>query len=243
MNKKFCSLAVFFSLFLFVTGYATAQTPAELRFGTWVTGNLTTGEEIWYSIRSTGSGLVTVETRGNIDTYLEAFDASRNKIAEDDDGGEDANARLEIFAEPGITYLFKLRGYDSDVSGPFRIIASFEEVPFDTAQNTERSRAVLLNHDQPVSIFFRSPNESRWYRYNLPRSQNLLIVQTKGSLDTLLYLYDAQGKLLVSDDDSGEGNNALISRRLATGFVFIEVRTHSGETGGTTLEAENWYRD
>ena len=241
LRKNYC--LVTFGLFFLITSYVFAQTATELRIGTWVSGNLREGAEIWYNVRSVGSGIITVETRGNIDTYLEAYHNYRNKISEDDDSGEDSNARLEIYTEPGMTYLIKLRGYDDDESGPYRIIASFEEIAPDIVRNTERSRSVILSHDQQVPVFFRTPNESRWYRYDLPRSQNLLIVQTRGSMDTLLSLYDVQGNLITTDDDSGEDANALISRRLGRGTVYIEVRTYDGKTGRTTLEAENWYRD
>jgi len=124
-------LAVVAGLFLFISGDLFAQTkyaPRELRFGTWVPGNLREGEEHWYSVRPIETGLVTVETSGETDTYLEAYDSSRVLIDENDDYGDDFNARLEILAEAGKTYFFNLRGYDEDESGPYQIRASFSAI-------------------------------------------------------------------------------------------------------------------
>jgi serine protease Do len=183
-----------------------------------------------------------VETTGSIDTYLEAYDASRTLFAEDDDGGNNGNAKLDVFAESGRTYLFKLRGYDKDEAGPYSIRAIFEAAPADEG-NTQRSRAVLLKHDDSIPVLFRSGSESRWYRYDLPRQRNLLIIRTIGSLDTYLKLYDSQGNLVAENDDSGEGANALLSEKLGPGTYYIELTLYESKTGRTTIQAENWYRD
>jgi hypothetical protein len=222
---------------LFIAGGLFAQTPQELRAGNWVSGNLSNGEEKWFSFRPSGAGIVVVETSGNLDTCLEAYDASRNELAEDDDGGEDYNARVEIFAEAGKTYLFKLYCYDEDESGPYRIRASFESVPPDTERNTERSRAVPIKLGEAMPVFFRSSSESRWYRYELTRA-GTLIIQTRGSLDTIMILYDARGNPIEEDDDEGEGYNALISARLNPGTVYIEIKEYDGLLGRCSLHAE-----
>jgi len=61
-----------------------------------------------------------------MDTYLELYDNNRILISENDDGGEGYNAKLEIIATAGKTYFIKLRSYNNDENGPFRIFASFE---------------------------------------------------------------------------------------------------------------------
>jgi hypothetical protein len=241
MSNKIRGFAVIAVLFLFIPGCLFAQSPIELSIGSWVPGHLYAGEEYWFSVRPSGTGFLTVETTGNVDTYLEAYDASRNLIAEDDDGGDGYNARLDIFVESGGTYLFKLRGYDDD-SGPYSIRALFEAALAD-AGNTQRSTAVLLRHDDFTPVLFRSSSESRWYSYDLSHQRNLLIIRTIGSLDTYLKLYDSRGNLVAEDDDSGEDENALLSEKLGPGTYYIEVTLYGSRTGRTTIQAENWYRD
>ena len=216
---------------------ASFGTIRELRLGTWVYGTLREDEFQWFSIQSSGTGYIIVETAGNSDTYLEAHDISGSMIAEDDDSGEDYNARLEIFTETGKTYRIRLSHYE-DGDAPYQIRAGFEPLPPDLERNTERSRAVPIRLGEPNMVYLRTSSESRWYRYDAARPGTMIVVQTRGKLDTILALYDAQGKLIEEDDDSGEGGNALISERIDAGTVYIEVREYDGQIGRCTLHAE-----
>jgi serine protease Do len=236
-------LAAIIGLVLFLPTSLFSQSPRELRLGTSISGSLSEGEEQWFSLQAPAAGYVIVETSGSTDTYLEAYDASNNLIDENDDGGEDTNARLDIFVEEGRTYLFKLRGYDEDTSGSYRIWASFDPVPPETEWNTERSSAASLKLWEQIPVYFRASSQSRWYRYDLFRPENLLLVHTKGSLDTVLCLYDVHGELIEEDDDSGEDQNASLSVRVGPGTVYIEVKAYGSGMGRCTLEAAVWYRD
>ena len=238
MFHKFRHLAVLTILLPFIPGLLFAQSPRELRIGVMNTGTINPGAEEWFSFRSTETGFLVVETFGDLDTYLEAYDSSRTLIGENDDGGEEYNAKLEIYTEPGNTYQIKLRCYDEDENGPYRILASIDPVTPDTEMNTSMSRAVTIRLGESFPVLFRSPDESRWYRYDISRTGVLFMVQTRGSLDTTISLYDSNGNLIEEDDDSGEDMNALISVRRTTGTVFIEVSEYSGLMGRCTLHAE-----
>ena len=212
--------------------------PTELRFGTSTRGNLSMGGDEWFSLRTSGAGIMLVETSGDTDTYLEVYDASYHQIGSDDDGGEDLNALLEIFCEADKTYLIRVKGATSSNTGSYRIWASFDSIPLDTERNTERSRAVSIRLGEAFPIVFYAASESRWYSYNVTGAGITFMVQTRGNLDTLLFLYDDRGNLLFEDDDSGDGRNALISVRLNPGTVYIEVKEYDGNRGRCTLHAE-----
>ena len=216
---------------------ASYKSIQELHFGTMVSGKLREGDAHFFHIRPVENGVVTVETFGETDTYLEAFGPSGSSIAKDDDGGLNYNARLEIFVETGMVYRIKLSHFDDDNSS-YEIKASFETLPPDIERNTERFRAVPIRLGEPFPVYLRSPSESRWYRYDIPRSGTLFVIQTRGSLDTFLTIYDAQGNFIKDDDDSGDGENALISERLNAGTVYIEVKEYEGLIGRCTLHAE-----
>ena len=97
MSRKISLILIV--LFLIVSGGLFAQNAQELRFGSVVSGNLRSGEEIWYSIRVTETCFLLIETTGNTDTYLELYDAQRNLLMEDDDGsGNENNAKIETLA-------------------------------------------------------------------------------------------------------------------------------------------------
>jgi hypothetical protein len=242
LSKKSGLLIPF--LFLFISGSLLAQAPGprtpaqELRLGIWVSATLHAGEEHWYRVETISDGLLIVESSGNTDTYLEAYDASLYLIDENDDGGNGYNARIEVFTEADNTYFFKLRGYNQSESGPYRIMASFEEIPADIDQNIERSRAVPIQAGQTVPVFFRSRHESRWYRAIINETDKLFIAYTAGYLDTMIVLYDALGRELGEDDDSGDGYNARLSVPADSGTIYIEVKTYNGIQGRTALHTE-----
>ncbi|MCL2007976.1 MAG: hypothetical protein FWG77_07800 [Treponema sp.] len=196
-------LSVFLVLSLFITVCLiaqTAQSPRELRLGgVPVSGTLQSGSEIWYSVRPSSNGFIIIETTGNTDTYLDAYDERRNFLMEDDDGGEGINARIEIYAEAGRTYLFKLRGFGSHSTGPYQIWASSEPVPvaIQLISGTERQVSHL-------------PGARNWFSVRTTAA-GYLVVETFGNeIDTFMDLYDSGYNLLNRDDDGGMGLNARI---------------------------------
>jgi hypothetical protein len=115
----------------------------ELTLETEISGILNTFDVHWFRIQVMESGRIVIETFGNTDTYLKAFDTNNNKIAENDDGGQGNNARLEIPVMIGNTYFIKLSGYGRS-SGPYRIIA------FDEIQRQEVARRELEAREQEL---------------------------------------------------------------------------------------------
>ena len=218
---------------------AGSASVAELRIGSWVSGNIQGSESRWFNIRTSAAGVMIVETSGNTDTYLRAYNSSGNLIMEDDDSGPDYNARMEIFAEANSVYIVQLTQLGGENS-PYRVLASFETIPAD-AGNTTRARAVPLRPGTPVQVFFISQNESRWFRYDAS-ARTMFTVNTSGNMDTVLVLYDAQGRPIAENDDYDGNNNAYISETINPGTVYIEVRLFAGQTGRTTLNTEAWQR-
>jgi len=222
--------------FRIMASYSPLTDAVELRVGSVLSGNLSYGQRQLYTVRTAQAGLYAVETTGNVDTYLEAYDAAFNYIGYNDDGGDGYNAQIEIFAEANKIYYFMLSGYDDNEAGPYRIFTSYEAV--NAGNNTSRSTAAALRLGEAMPVFITTDSQSRWYVYQATRAVTF-IVQTRGSMDTWLNLYDNQGNLLEEDDDSaGEGYNAYISTKLNTGTYYIEVKGYGSSTGRCTLHAE-----
>jgi len=198
MSRKFF-LVFAFSLFLIVSGGLSAQQNAqELSLGTIITGNLSSRSEIWYRINVTVNCYLMVETLGTTDTYLEIYDSQRNLLFEDDDGGNDNNAKIEFLAASGSSYLVRLRGYNSSASGSFRILADHTPLPDIAALN---AGSVLSGN--------LSAGQKQFYRIQTAGA-GILTVETSSNIDTFLEVYDSQFRLIASDDDSGESSNARI---------------------------------
>ena len=219
MKKTF----VFFALFLFASICIFSQTPQELRLGgVPVSGTLHEGSEIWYSVRAASNGFLIVETTGETDTYLEAYDERRNLISENDDGGEGVNARIEMYVTAGRTYLFKLRGYGSYSTGPYRIWASAEPTPTAVPLTFGAERQVNL------------PAGARnWYSVRTTAAGYIIVETTGNDIDTYMYAYDSQYNLLTQDDDSGAGYNARIEILAEPNQTyFFAVRGFGSEAAG-----------
>jgi len=225
--------------FRIMAGFTPISEVTELRPGAVLSGSITSGQRKLYSVRTAEAGLYTVETSGNTDTYLDAYDSSYMYIGYNDDGDNDYNAQLEIIAEANKTYYFVLRGYENDTSGSYRIWVSFESIDIGSTNNTNRSTAAVLNLGEAIPVSITATHQSRWFVYELTRSGIVtFVVQTRGRMDTRLYLYDKSGSLLEEDDDSGDDYNALISTRLNSGTYYIEVKGYGDEIGRCTIHAE-----
>jgi len=73
-------------------------------------------EEDWIRFVLPGSGNVTIETRGELDTVMTLFDAGGNEIGGDDDGGTDMNALIERYLPAG-TYFVRITQYQGPATG------------------------------------------------------------------------------------------------------------------------------
>ena len=217
MKNNLSSLFKIVLLMIFTSGSLYAQITQELRIGSSVSGNLGAFQEIWYSVRTTQAGFLTVGTRGNVDTYLVAYDAQRSIIIENDDG-EDLNARVEFVAQANTTYLFKLSGY-SDSSGAFQISASHRPMPAITDLRSGSFKGNLARGQE--------------YWFSVPVTQTgVLNIHTTGDMDTLLEAYNRNFVFLHGDDDSGEGYNAAIKMDVRAGETYyFKMRAFSDNYG------------
>jgi hypothetical protein len=85
----------------------------------------------------------------------------------------------------------------------------------------------------PLSTFYESidtTGDQDWYRVAF--SDGDFEIFTEGSTDTLAFLFDADGVLIDSDDDSGANLNFYMGGVISAGTYYLMVR-HYDETSGT----------
>ena len=229
----FASILIFVFIGLFARN-ALAQDALELSLGgSPISGNLSSGEEIWYSIQVDEPGaltvILTIETLGTTDTYLEFYDAQRNLISENDDGGEGTNARIEMIGAASGTYLFKLRGFSDEVAGPYRVLVTSDTIP------------------EPAELRFGTVHKGtiaagtrHWYSVRA-EERGFITAETFGNTDTYLEAYDHQYDFVKEDDDGGMKSNALIEMLAEPDQVFIfSLRGYDSETAGDYEIAANF---
>ena len=82
--------------------------------------------------------------------------------------------------------------------------------------------------DAPATRASISANENDWYRFRTSVA-GTYTMQTYGSTDMYMYLYQTdQTTLIEEDDDDGEGYNPLIARSLnANTWYWVKVKGYS----------------
>ena len=95
---------------------------------------------------------------------------------------------------------------------------------------------------EPGSMFegrISRSGEKRSYVFEVPLGGSYETITTLGSTDVWIEVYELSGTsgeyLVASDDDSGDGANALIGIRLDPGWYRIDVHGYKEETGDYTL--------
>jgi len=203
-KRNFCIISVL----LFTAGSVFAQV-TELRLGAFTTGNIRTGGELRYSFRAAERGFLAVETTGNIDLVMKAYDENMNLLAEDDDSGENYNPRVEIFADTGKLYIFVLTVYGNEAGGQFRIIPSLRPLPPITALRTGvQTPGNLISGDE------------LWYSARSDRA-GIFSIETISSIDTILTRYDNNYVYIDENDDGGNEYNARLEFYCKAGETYI----------------------
>ena len=168
----------------------------ELLIGSFHSGFLGANQEIWYWVYAPQAGLITVQTTGNTDTYLEAYDFFGDFIAENDDGPNGYNASLTVFAWSDEFIDFCLTGYDSMTRGQYTISASFTPATELAAGDTYRGN--IREGEEHYFYFEASKN-------------GYFIIETSGNTDTALTLFDVLlEELQFNDDGAGYPNDRII---------------------------------
>jgi hypothetical protein len=196
-------------------------------------------DEDWFTIQATADGILVATTTGTTDTLMALYEpGSSTPLQEDDDSGEDGNARIEYPVTTGQTVLIGISGYDGE-TGRYRFSATLEQLSNQAGQNDTREAAFPLALDgQSRRQILGGEENTNWFNFVIPASGGVLVVKTTGGLDMLMELYDAQGRKLAEDDDSGDGGNAQLSMALQAGHYFIKLYEYEGNRGLYNLEAK-----
>jgi len=190
------------------------------------------GDEDFFLLIPGTDGQLIMETTGNTDTYMELYNAeTREKLAQNDDGGSGGNARIRYTAQQGKRYIAKVRGYDGD-TGEYGFRAyltirtssgSFENpLPYEIGVN---DNAPLMNRTLD--------SDAEDYFLLIPANDGQLVAETTGSTDTFMELYNAETReKLAENDDGGSNSNARIRYNAQQGKRYIaKVYGYDGDTG------------
>ena len=166
------------------------------------------------------------------DPYLYLFDSGGNRLADNDDGGQLLNARIERELGPG-----NYRVEATTVGGRDRGAAAFELtvgyvegceiIPLGTLQpGTELTAAGTWSHETCGSrIVVAHP--ARNYLFDLPEPGRVRVDLTSMNGDPVLSMATPEGAVIGANDDGGIGDNSRIEIFLPAGAYIVEATTYS----------------
>jgi hypothetical protein len=179
--------------------------------------------------------LVTIEMEragGALDSFLVLADDQQNTLAENDDDGSSQNAAIRRFALPydGVFYVIATRYQRGSgaTTGAYTLTLrsegnAFDGVPVDIQRMVYGSAANGTLDDlvpRMVLAFYGTAGDTI----------TISLTRTGGDLDPMVALLDGSQQLLVSDDDSGGQQNALIDRYTLpySGVYYLQAGRYEG---------------
>ena len=181
------------------------------------------GETNRYTIIPTETLIWTFTSVSNRDTYACLYDAEGNQLGYDNNNAGNNQFRILAVLEAGQTYYFDVKWNSTSIHGYLPVVIStqsFDEVREDaivgataftaTVGAGERIRYMIIPEETAVWSFTSAANK-----------------------DTYGYLYDANGRQLVANDDGGDNAQFLINYTLQAGQIYyFEVRWYGGSASG-----------
>ena len=197
--------------------------------------------EDFYTFIPSRGGLVIMETLGSIDTFMELYDAESGQLLSlDDNSGNSMNARIEFNVQVNRRYIIKVRGVGTWSTGNYGFRAYYGASGNTTGNiwNNPWNNPITYTIGQNANVaeINQSLSSGSEDFFLLVPSQNgIVFIETTGSTDTFMELYDADsGQLLDSDDDSGSNRNARIEYEMHTNRRYIvKVRGFGEWTTGS----------
>lgn len=214
--------------------------PVPLETGRELSRTLHTDDNDWFSFTPSQSGYAVVETTGSVDTKIKVY-ADGELLVQNDDGGDDSNARAGFMAAAGTNYTIEVSGYSGDDTGNYAVRAYFSEIPdkhLEPNDSMETARGLPLNDpsgffNTTVHAFIATDDDEDWYKIDIPPGGGYFSVRTESDADTYLELFDGRGEKLTENDDTENGVNAKIALVLDAGVYYIKVRAY--ESGAYAL--------
>ena len=222
------------------------STAIYLPLSTWKSGSIHCPyAEKWYRFTASVSNAsqYRIYTTGSLDTMGYMYDANGSYITQNDDNGG-LNFSITRSLTYGATYYICVRAYGSN-TGNFSLRVDYTTSSSSGNDNSDdcsndMSTAITLPLSTYVSGSIDCPCAEKWYRFTASNSNaSQYTIYTSGSLDTVGYLYNSNGTLITSNDDSGANMNFSITRSLTYGATYyLKVKAYGSNTGSYNVRVD-----
>ena len=187
----------------------------------------------YFRIGVTQPTLATIYTTGPVDTRGRLYDPDGREIAEDNDGGEGDNFRIDTILSRRGTYYLRVESYSGFLSG--------------LETGAYSIRAERLDPSQPLSLggppqegAISTDGRADFFHLQV-RAPTMAAIYTTGGFDARGTLLGPDGREIATNDDGGEGTNFRIDTflpRRGTYHLRVEGAGFFSRTGSYTLHAE-----
>lgn len=216
-----------------VRSLAPREAPYRLRFGDTGRGlaagvridsELPIGGSEFYTFPTEPGQVLRVDvTSTTFDPVLRLTTAPGAPLGDNDDGGAGLACRYGFLVTRGGTARAQVASFGDGGGGAYRILLTDVPVP-------------VLTPGEPATGTLGATEGAYWHLTGAAGT-DLFLSARSTSVDTALRLFDPNGVLIGSDDDSGADRDALLAVRLPRdGRYTVEVRSRSGE-GSYLLQA------
>ena len=211
-------------------------TATPVAIGATVQGVLETeGDEDYFEIPVPTDGFrLSVFTEGDTDTYGTLFDRNGVSLSSDDDSGETLNFHIVQVLDAGTHYL-SIASFFGD-TGDYSLVVE-EAAPDDHGNSIATATPVAIG--ATVQGVLETGGDEDYFEIPVPTDGFRLGIFTEGNTtDTYGTLFDQNGAVLSSDDDSGEAFNFHIVQVLDAGTYYLSIAGFFGDTGDYSLVVE-----
>jgi len=218
----------------------------RIAFGERAVGRLEAGDatredggyrDSWEFDARGGEDVVAEARSSDFDTYLELYGPDGTLVAQDDDGlGEGTNSQITAHCSRGGRYRLVVRTYSGkeESAGLYELaLLRIENVARPGAVTEIRAGATAVGRLEPGDS---TAGDSTWedvFLFRPEQSGEAVIDLKSADFDAYLILQDAAGRVLVTDDDGGEGSDARITYTVTAGRTYRILANSYGGSRAT----------
>lgn len=190
------------------------STTNELEFG---------GDRDWFAIDLVNGTAYTFDLVGNslTDPYLALYNENGTIVAANDNDGEGQNASLDFVANRTATYYLSAEAFSTFETGTYTLSAVQRADNGDDYADGPNTSGALDAINGSIGGRLETLGDRDWFRVDLEAGSTYEFQLNRANTaqplsDPFLYLYDANGSLLGSNDDSAGGLNSLLTYNAQT---------------------------